>query len=481
MPYYVAIDLGATSGRTVLAAVDDGGRIRFEEVNRFPNHIVQVGRHLYWNILELYRNILEGLSLVARRGVSPRSIGIDTWGVDIAFVGKDGGLLGMPYSYRDSHTLNAPEQFFTRCPESEVYETTGIQVMEINTLFQLDTLSRNNDSALRSADKVLFIPDLLNYLLTGKKTTEYTIATTGQIVNARTRRIEASLIDATGLSPDLFSEMVFPGDTIGTLTPEIQRITGLGEIEVVAVGSHDTASAVAAIPAANRNFAFLSSGTWSLMGCEVDEPIITEASHRNNFTNEGGVNATIRFLKNICGMWLLERCRAEWGDTDYGSLIAEAGEAIPFRSFIDPDDPMFANPESMTDAIACYCRETGQPVPETRGQFVRAILESLALRYREVLEMLRDMVPFPIERLHIIGGGSRNEMLNQFTADALALEVVAGPTEATALGNIMVQSGLTRDQIAQSVETVSYLPGDSAPWDTVYSRYLAITEQKRSK
>ena len=347
---FFAVDLGATSGRTILGSFIEGG-LNLEEINRFPNHLIEVGGHFYWDIYALYRHIIDGLKLVAHRGESIASIGIDTWGVDFVLLGKDGNLLRQPYAYRDPHTVGAPEAFFSRISRSEVYGKTGIQVMNFNSLFQLDTLRRNHDSALEAADKVLFMPDALSYMLTGKMVTEYTIASTAQLVNAHTQRLEPELLKAVGLQEENFGRFVFPGEKIGTLTEEVQKITGLGAIPVIAVAGHDTGSAVAAVPALDRNFAYLSSGTWSLMGVETDAPVITAETEALNFTNEGGVEGTIRLLKNICGMWLLERCRLNWGDTSYPELITEADSCEPFRSLINPDDDCFANPADMEQAI----------------------------------------------------------------------------------------------------------------------------------
>ena len=476
---FFAVDLGATSGRTILGSFIEGG-LNLEEINRFPNHLIEVGGHFYWDIYALYRHIIDGLKLVAHRGESIASIGIDTWGVDFVLLGKDGNLLRQPYAYRDPHTVGAPEAFFSRISRSEVYGKTGIQVMNFNSLFQLDTLRRNHDSALEAADKVLFMPDALSYMLTGKMVTEYTIASTAQLVNAHTQRLEPELRKAVGLQEENFGRFVFPGEKIGTLTEEVQKITGLGAIPVIAVAGHDTGSAVAAVPALDRNFAYLSSGTWSLMGVETDAPVITAETEALNFTNEGGVEGTIRLLKNICGMWLLERCRLNWGDTSYPELITEADSCEPFRSLINPDDDCFANPADMEQAIREYCRTTGQPVPEQRGQIVRCIFESLALRYRQVLENLRALSPRPIETLHVIGGGSRNDLLNQFTANAIGIPVVAGPSEATAIGNVMIQAMTVgeatdvagmRQLISRSIPLKTYHPQDMAAWDAAYIHF----------
>lgn len=478
---FFAVDLGATSGRTILGNFTDKG-LEMEVVNRFPNHLIQVGGHYYWDIYELYRNILEGLKK-ASTIADITSIGIDTWGVDFVLLGHDGGLLRLPYSYRDPHTIGAADAYFSRVPRSEVYGLTGIQVMDFNSLFQFDTLLRNSDSALECADRVLFIPDALSYMLTGETVTEYTIASTAQIVNARTRRPEPQILRSVGLSEDRFGRFVYPGEKVGVLSEEVQKLTGLGAVPVIAVAGHDTASAVAAVPATVEGFAYLSSGTWSLMGLEVPEPVIDERSEKLNITNEGGVEGTIRLLKNICGMWLLERCRAQWEETSYDDLITEAKSCEPFRSLINPDAPDFANPAIMEEAIKAYCIRTGQSVPGSRGQIVRCIFESLALRYRQVLQMLQGLSTRRIEVLHVIGGGSRNALLNQWTANAIGLPVIAGPSEATAIGNIGIQAiaaGKAKDinsmrrLIGASIPLTTFFPEDTARWQKGYEKFITI-------
>ena len=481
---FFAVDLGATSGRTILGSFTEEG-ISLKEINRFPNHLIEVGGHFYWDIYALYHHIIEGLKLAAQADEPITSIGIDTWGVDFVCLGKDGQLLRQPYAYRDPHTDGAPEAFFSRVSRSEVYAKTGIQVMNFNTLFQLDTLRRHRDSALEACHKILFVPDALSYMLTGEMVTEYTIASTGQLVDAQKRRLDPELLQAVGLTEEHFGRFVYPGEKIGVLTEEVQRITGLGAVPVIAVAGHDTGSAVAAVPAVNPNFAYLSSGTWSLMGVETPHPVINAETEKLNFTNEGGVEGSIRLLKNICGMWLLERCRLNWGNTSYPELIAEANACQAFRSLINPDDPCFANPADMENTIREYARKTGQLVPETRGQVVRCIFESLALRYRQVLENLRSLAPNPIDTLHVIGGGSRNDLLNQFTANAIGIPVIAGPSEATAMGNILMQSiaagqadsvATMRQNISKSIPLKRYEPQDAETWAAAYTHFLQITQ-----
>ena len=468
MSHFFAIDLGATSGRTILGSIE-GGRLQQRELTRFPNPIIQTGGHFFWDIYALYQEIIRGLRIVDSEGIEIQSIGIDTWGVDFVCVGRDGGILRNPYCYRDPHTNGAMEEYFRHISKEKVYEKTGIQFMPFNSLFQLFTMHQHGDSALEAADKILFIPDALMYMLTGEAVCEYTILSTSQMLDPRTKRIDPELLDVIGLKESQFGRYVNPSEVVGTLTPEVQKLTGLGAIPVVAVAGHDTAAAVAAVPASDEHFAYLSCGTWSLLGIETQEAIINQKSFDYNFTNEGGIEGTTRFLKNICGMWLLERCRQEWTDApaDINQVNADAMTAEPFRSIINPDDPRFANPTSMVEAIKDYCRETHQPIPEDYRQMARCIFESLALRYREVLGYLRELAPFPIERLHVIGGGSLNTHLMQMTADSIGIPVLTGPVEGTAIGNIMLQAkaaGIVsnrfdmRRMIAQSIEMKTYIP-----------------------
>ena len=483
---FFAVDLGATSGRTILGSLVDGKLVQ-RELTRFPNPIIETGGHFFWDIYALYNEVVRGLKVVATEGIEIASIGIDTWGVDFVMIGKDGGVLRNPYCYRDPHTDGAMEEFFKLVPKEKVYEKTGIQFMQFNSLFQLATLKRNHDSALEAADKILFVPDALTYMLTGEAVCEYTILSTSQLLDPRTKRMDPELLKAVGLKESQFGRYVQPGEVVGQLSAEVQKITGLGAVPVVAVAGHDTGSAVAAVPAENERFAYLSCGTWSLLGVETKDAIINEQSYANNFTNEGGIEGTTRFLKNICGMWLLERCRKEWTDApaDVNQINQDSMEAEAFRSFIFPDAPDFANPVSMVEAIKDYCRKTGQPVPEDYRAMARCIFESLAMRYRQVLGYLKEMAPFPIEKLHVIGGGSRNGYLMQMAANSIGMPVVTGPMEGTAIGNIMLQAkaaGVVNDMfemrgiIADSIETKTYLPQDTEKWEKAYREYEKVTK-----
>jgi rhamnulokinase len=468
--YFLAFDLGATSGRSILGTFD-GVNFEMKELTRFPNAMMELHGRYYWNVFSLYESLKEGLKVCAGQGIELTSVGIDTWGVDFGYIGRDGTVLGMPRAYRDPYTDGAPEDFFRIVPREQVYGLTGIQVMNFNSLYQLFRAKQTGYTPLEAADKILFMPDLLSYLLTGKQVCEYTEASTSQLLNPVTRQFETSLLEAAGVPASLLHPPVDPGVVIGTLTDALAEETGIGKVPVVTVAGHDTASAIISVPAENPNFAYLSSGTWSLMGVETDAPVLTQDSFEKNFTNEGGIEGTTRFLKNITGMWLLEQCRKEWEKAgrsySYPEIVKMAEEAGKSRSIVNPDDPRLANPASMSRAIAAVCETNGQPAPDTDAAYVRCIFDSLANRYREVLGMLSSMVSFPIEKLHVIGGGSQNALLNQFTADAIGLPVVAGPSEATAIGNCLMQAkaaGLVKDRweirriVAESFPLQTFLP-----------------------
>ncbi len=469
--YYLAVDLGATSGRTILASYD-GEKVEMEELTRFKHPMLPIGGHIFWNLPGLYSEILEGMKVAAEKvkelGGELKSIGIDTWGCDVAYFNEDGTIAGLPYCYRDSHTAGAVDEFCKEISREEVYGKTGIQFMDFNTLFQLHTLKRNGAAAIKNASKILFIPDALAYMLTGNAVTETTVASTSQILNPNTGELDGELLSKLDLTIDKFGKLVNPGAVIGSLTKEVQQYTGLGDVPVVAVAGHDTASAVIAVPTPDPDYAYLSCGTWSLLGIESDKPIITEDSFKYNFTNEGGIDGTVRFLKNICGLWVFERCRAELPEApkEISELVAMC-EKSSCESLINPDDASFANPESMTEAIRVYCQNSGQSVPETVADYVRVVFRSLAARVAEVLDILKKFSDHPVNRLHVIGGGSRNAYLMQFIADDTKLPVVAGPTECTALGNVLVQlradgKAPTLDDMRsvaiKSTETKTYFP-----------------------
>lgn len=487
--YFFAVDLGATSGRTIIGSIDVG-QLHLEEVTRFPNHLIEQGGHFYWDIYALYFEMIRGLKEVAQRGLKITSIGIDTWGVDFVMIGDDGAILRNPRAYRDPITFEAMDDYLKHViSRKEVYDITGIQFMNFNSIFQLYAMKQEGNSALKHAQKILFVPDALSWMLTGNEVCEYTIASTSQLQDPRTKQLDERLLASLGLTRSMFGKMVNPGTPIGVLTDEVQKMTGLGPVPVIAVAGHDTGSAVAAVPAKDEKFAYLSSGTWSLMGIETKDAIISDLSYERNFTNEGGIEGTTRFLKNICGMWLYERCRKEWPEEvrklSHPELQGSAMQVEAFRSIINPDDAQFANPDSMINAIQQYCQKTNQPVPETPAEICRCIFDSLALRYKQVFQWMQEFAPFKLEVLHIIGGGSLNKYLNQFTANATGATVLAGPQECTAIGNIMMQAKAAhlvkdiwemRQIIADSVDLVKYEPTDKAVWDQAFDKYLKISE-----
>ena len=473
---FLAFDCGATSGRGVLGTFADG-RFSLEEVYRFPSEMIRQEDRMYWDVLAMRDHFVACIDALEQKGIRPDSIGIDTWGVDFGCIGADGSLLALPRCYRDPYTEGIPEKVYEKVPREELYARTGIQIMNFNTLFQLYAQTLSGDAALEQADALLFMPDLLSYLLTGRKVCEYTDASTSGMMDQRSRQFNRALLKELGIRTEMLLPIVQPGTKVGEYHG----------IPVIAVAGHDTASAIAAVPASDERFAYLSSGTWSLMGIEVPAPIITAASAAANFTNEGGIDGTTRFLKNITGMWLLEECRRVWKsegkDYSYAQLMDMARAEAAFPGRINPDDPRFANPKDMVEEITSSFRHAGlDPASEIPGQarnddytdaqIVSCIYHSLADRYKEVLGLLQGFAPFKIEKLHIIGGGSANELLNQWTADAIGLPVVAGPTEATAIGNLMLQArtaGLVSDRwqmrrlIAESFHVKKYIP---SVWDS---------------
>lgn len=461
MSTFLAIDFGAGSGR-VIAGTLHNGRLELDELHRFSNRQVQIGHHLYWDFPALFEEMKEGLRRAAVKYADVESIGIDTWGVDFGLVDCAGNLMGNPICYRDSYTEYLPQEVFQRINESELYAKAGIQVMAINTLFQLYGLNKENAAWLREAHHLLFMPDLFAYYLTGVCGNEYTIASTSGLLDAQQRTWDLSLVQDLGLPTHLFKDKLFmPGAIRGTLLPKIAAETGLPDsVKIVAVGAHDTASAVHAIPfrpGKEKTSAFLSSGTWSLFGVLRDEPILTETARTGGFTNEGGVGGKICFLQNITGLWILQSLIRQWTSkgwrTDYNYLIAEA-EKVTDTSTIEVDAPDFLHPTDMEAAIAAFCQMQGMKAPVTQGEYVRCVLQSLALRYSKGLQELNKLLTQPVECLHIIGGGSRNRLLNRLTEEALGIPVYPGPVEATALGNLLVQaeacgSNINKEEIFQ--------------------------------
>jgi rhamnulokinase len=486
MKNYLAIDLGAESGRAILGSLS-GSSLVLEELHRFPNTPVRVPTGLYWDTFRLFHEIQQGLTVAGRdRKLALDGIGVDTWGVDFGLLGCDGALVDNPRHYRDSRNNGMLEKTFAAVPREEIFAHTGIQFMQFNSLYQLYAAKLAGAPALQAAERLLFMPDLLNYWLSGAQVTELSIASTSQFYNPVKKRWATELFAKLGLPEKILTDIVPPGTLLGALLPDLAEASGLGAgTPVFATCGHDTASAVAAVPATGGDWCYISSGTWSLMGVELAEPVISDASLALNFTNEIGANGTIRFLKNIAGLWLLQECRRTWAlegrDYTYAELAEMAATARPFATILDPD--AFLEPGGMPGRIAAFCRAHGEAVPESPAAMCRSILESLALRYRQVLESLESLLGRRLRTIHIVGGGSRNQVLNQFVADATGRPVVAGPTEATAIGNVLVQaigsgelSGLdeARRLIARSFPLTTIEPSPQANWDAAYERFCTL-------
>lgn len=485
---FLAVDLGASGGRALVGEVG-GQRIDLRELHRFPNGPIDLLGHLHWDALHLHQEILTGLNQYARAFDKPLAgISVDTWGVDFGLLDRAGRLLGNPYHYRDKRAEPMPQRLAERISSQELYETTGIQVMPINTLYQLYSMVEAEDPQLEQADALLMMPDLFHYWLTGEATCEYTIASTSQMLAARERRWATELLNQLGIPTDMLLEPIMPGTVISPLREAVAAEVGLpGGAPVIATGGHDTAGAVAGIPDLDENSVYISSGTWSLVGVEVSEPVINERARRLNFTNEGGVGGTIRLLKNVAGLWLLQESKRQWAREGrmhtWEEILEQAAQAPPFSSLIDPDAPQFLNPGDMPAAIRAYCRQTDQPEPDALGAVARCCLESLALRYRWVLEALQTLTGRKVDTIRVVGGGSLNQLLNQFTADACGCEVVAGPVEATALGNILMQAVATgqmesissgRRVVAASVARQTFQPQHVEAWDEAFTRFTNL-------
>jgi rhamnulokinase len=491
---YLGIDIGAESGR-VMAGLWDGKRIKLEELHRFPNGGVMYHEGLRWNTLGLWSEIQNGLTIAAKKfNQSIISVGVDTWGVDFVLLSKSGEMLGVPFHYRDARTRGILPRAFARVSREEIFAATGLQFMELNTLYQLLALQRTSPEIMAAAETLLMTPDFLNFCLSGTRASEFTIATTSQCVNPKKRAWATELLQKFGLPVKIFPEIVPPGSRVGSLRKPLAERTGVGPVSVVAPAAHDTGSAVAGVPArytGKCNWAYLSSGTWSLLGVELQDAQVSPRVLELNFTNEGGIDGTYRLLKNIMGLWLIQQCRrsfAEKGkDLSYEQLMQLANEAQPFRSLVDPDHSRFLNPVDMPKAIQEFCRETGQPEPETEGQFARCIFESLALTYAQVLDGLEELSGTKIEVVHVVGGGSQNKLLNAFTASACGRPVTAGPIEATVLGNVLVQTrthgeirSLTdiRAVVRGSTEMTQFDPADVSAWKDVRGRFAELCKQK---
>lgn len=481
----LAFDFGASSGRLMLGRFD-GRKIELDEIHRFSNDPVILGKTLYWDVLRQFHEIKQALLKVKKYG-KPDSLGIDTWGVDFGVIDRQGNLLENPVHYRDLRTHDIIDEVFARVPHAELYGRTGIQHLYFNTIFQLYALKKKRPDLLERADKMLLMPDLFHYFLTGIRQAEYTIASTGQMIDANSRQWALDIFARLDLPADILCPLVYPGTMSGGLSSDICAELDMAFIPAVAVTSHDTASAVVAVPSRQQDFIYISSGTWSLMGIESEKPLIDEKSFGFNFTNEGGFGKTIRFLKNIMGLWLIQESRRQWNregaNVSYADLEREALECEPFRSLIDPDDDTLAPPGDMPGRIRELCRQNGQPVPRGRGEVVRCIYESLALKYRVTKEQIELVTGKKYPYLHVVGGGTKDDLLSQYTANSTGVPVIAGPIEATALGNMAVQLlaqgeidnlADARQVVAESFALKTFAPRDLEAWNEATGKYRRI-------
>ena len=485
MKRVLAFDLGASSGRGILASLENG-KITLKEVHRFPNNGVKVRSTLYWDVLFLFDQIKQGIVNAKLEGGFD-SIGIDTWGVDFGLIDGEGNLIGNPVTYRDARTDNIPEELFEIIGAKDVYERTGIQIINFNTLFQMYYMCKYKKAETDRADSMLFMPDLLGYFLTGEKKNEYTIASTSQMINPYTRKWDYELLEKAGIKKELLCDIVMPGTKLGQLTADLCEELGIEPVDVISVGSHDTASAVVAVPTEVDDFVYISCGTWSLFGTELSEPLISDDAFASSYANEGGYDGKIRFLTNIMGLWLIQESRRTWNkkgnDFSFNDLEKAALECEPFKCFIDPDYPEFGKPGDLPARIQKYCEKTGQYVPQTVGEIVRCIYESLALKYYHSLLNLKKISGKEFDGINIVGGGTKDPLLCQMAANACDVDVYAGPIEATALGNIAVQLiaiGEIKDLkearkiIKNSFDTKKYTPENVEAWHEAYEKFKKV-------
>jgi rhamnulokinase len=483
---FLAFDLGAESGRAILGALDHG-RLALEEIHRFANPNGKINGHLHWNLLGQWEELKTGLRKAASTGKVLAGIGVDTWGVDFGLLGHNGEILGNPYMYRDSRTDGILDRAFKIVPREKIFDATGIQIMQINSLLQLFAMREADSSQLAAAETLLFIPDLFNYLFTGQKKAEFSIATTSQMYDPRKKSWAVELLKQLDLPAHIFPEIIPCGTLLGPLRNDVAAECSIAPVPVIAPACHDTASAVAAVPVEQADWCYISSGTWSLMGVELPAPIINDKSLKYNYTNEGGVGGSIRLLKNIMGLWLVQECRRQWlkegHEHSYADLTKLAADARHFSAIVNPDHAPFLSPGEMPSKIQRFCDQTKQTAPDSPGQFIRCCLESLALTYRKTIEGLEDILGRRIQIIHIVGGGSQNELLNQMTADACNRPVIAGPAEATAIGNVLVQAMAIgeinsladlRTIVRASSDLKRYQPRDAVSWNAAYSRYREL-------
>jgi len=481
---YLAFDIGASSGRAILGTLENG-QVSIQEVHRFSNEMCFIKGHYHWDIFKLFEELKQGLKkCIFQFNTIPDSLSIDTWGVDFGLLDENDQIIGLPFAYRDSITDTAMEEVFEIVKPFDLYSVSGIQFMKFNSIFQLWAIKKAYPDIINKAKKLLFMPDLLGFMFTGKCWAEQTIASTSQLIDPSSKQWLGGLMDKLELPAELLQTIVEPGSVVGKLLPEIQEELGCGAIPVVASCAHDTAAAIASIPATGQDWVYISSGTWSLMGMELAKPVLNEAAFSGSFTNEGGFANTTRFLKNITGLWLLQECKKIWDKEEkisYSDLVEMSTNAPPFQSLVDPDHQDFMNPENMVDSINSYCQRTGQEEPEEIAGLTRCIFESLALKYKYTLDLLLKSNPASPKVLHIIGGGTYNELLCQYTANATGLSVVAGPAEGAALGNILVQAFASgkvngaeeiREVAKLSVQTKNYQPEDQSLWSEAYKKWM---------
>jgi rhamnulokinase len=487
---FLAFDIGASSGRAILGILENN-KVELVEIHRFKNQMTKIHGNYFWNIFSLFDELKTGLKkCISEFKIQPESIGIDTWGVDYSLVTGDGQLVGLPFAYRDHRTDNSMEEFFQKMSKKETYLLSGIQFMQFNTLFQLFSSVQQNYSGLKVAENLLFTPDTLNFLFTGVKKNEYTIASTSQMLKPGKAEWEPKLFKAAGIPQKLAGEIIQPSTVLGDLLPEVLEETGSASIPCIAVAGHDTASAVVSVPAQGENWAYLSSGTWSLLGIESPVPLVSEKTLEMNFTNEGGVDGTTRFLKNIMGMWLIQECKRIWDTKSamgWHEIVALSNNVKPFISLINPDDAGFLNPGNMPKAVQDFCEKTNQPVPQTKGEIARCIYDSLVLKYKFTIKQIESVTGNKIEKLHIIGGGAHNATMNQLTADATGVPVFAGPTEATAIGNILLQAKALdkvkslaeiREIVRNSFEVTEYTPSPKLDWEAAFGKFEKLLKIK---
>jgi len=488
--HVLALDYGASSGRAILGSFD-GSRLSLEEIHRFSNDPVMVGNSLYWDILRLYHEMKQGIMKGCQKvNGNISSIGIDTWGVDFGLLDSSDVLLGNPFHYRDSRTDGMIEEALKKVSRSEIYRNTGIAFQKFNTLYQLLAMVKDRSSLLEKAETLLFIPDLLAFFLTGQKSCEFTIASTSQMLLAGRGTWAYDMLNELGIPVEILPEIIDAGSFSGTLQKSVQDELGVKGIPVIAVASHDTGSAVISVPMESSDDAYISSGTWSLLGTECEKPVINDTTLNLNYTNEGGIYRTVRLLKNIMGLWVYQECRRAWKkegiSISYDEMDAMADAAKPFQAFIDVDDESFYSPGNMPEKVVAYCEKTGQTAPSDMGGIIRVVMESLALKYRSAVEGLEKITGKKVPALHIVGGGCKNTMLSQFTANLLNRPVTAGPVEATALGNILAQLialkevddlQQARSLVKSSFPTDEYTPRDMELWEDAYNRYINVIDK----